>query len=217
MHDWYKAGFFSPELLVKKYEDPDYEPLAQLIRRIGNSREPFLVPQIGIPHGAVSNSGPNAWAGSSSVGSVPTSSGGGGAGGAQPPFASSFPSFGTTLTADQQNALERRKQEEQYLMARQKEHLAQAQIVQRMQHHPMPPGAPPPHSGLVPGSGQLQHHGSAQSLHSQPSFGEYDKPDRRSVSTQSHTGTSKPGAWILRQFISCARAGPVDWVPWALM
>lgn len=51
MHDWYKAGFFSPELQVKKYEDNDYEPLAQLIRRIGNSREPFLVPQIGIPHG----------------------------------------------------------------------------------------------------------------------------------------------------------------------
>jgi PERQ amino acid-rich with GYF domain-containing protein len=37
-------------------------------------------------------------------------------GGAQPPFPGSFPSFGTTLTAEQQNALERRKQEEQYLM-----------------------------------------------------------------------------------------------------
>ena len=110
--------------LVKKYEDTDYEPLAQLIRRIGNSREPFLVPQIGIPHGAVSNNGPTAWA---STGSGPTTSAGpaamptttnpASAGGVQPPFASSFPSFGTTLTADQQNALERRKQEEQYLMA----------------------------------------------------------------------------------------------------
>jgi PERQ amino acid-rich with GYF domain-containing protein len=25
MHDWYKAGFFSPELQVKKLEDTDYE------------------------------------------------------------------------------------------------------------------------------------------------------------------------------------------------
>lgn len=160
MHDWYKAGFFSPELLVKKYEDLEYEPLAQLIRRIGNSREPFLVPQIGIPHGApTAPTGPNAWAGSTTIST---------AGGAQPPFASSFPSFGTTLTAEQQNALERRKQEEQYLMARQKEHLAQAQIAQRMQ---MQPG----HPGLAPGQ-QLHHHSSAQSLHSQPSFGSITSP-----------------------------------------
>lgn len=156
MHDWYKAGFFSPELLVKKKEDPDYEPLAQLIRRIGNSREPFLVPQIGIPHGGASaSSGPANWPGQSA------------ASGAQPPFASSFPSFGTTLTAEQQNALERRKQEEQYLMARQKEHLAQAQIAQRMQ---MSGG----HPGLTPG--QLHHHGSAHSLQSQPSYGSITSP-----------------------------------------
>jgi PERQ amino acid-rich with GYF domain-containing protein len=165
MHDWYKAGFFSPELLVKKYEDPDYEPLAQLIRRIGNSREPFLVPQIGIPHGLPSNNGPTAWAGS---GPPPS------AGGAQPPFANSFPSFGTTLTAEQQNALERRKQEEQYLMARQKEHLAQQQMAQRM-HIGMQPAGQGSHSGLLP-SGQLHHHGSAQSLHSQPSFGSMTSP-----------------------------------------
>lgn len=171
MHDWYKAGFFSPELLVKKYEEADYEPLAQLIRRIGNSREPFLVPQIGIPWGPAS-SGPNTWAGSNpstTAAAPPTSSGG-----AQPPFASSFPSFGTTLTAEQQNALERRKQEEQYLMARQKEHLAQAQIASRMQHHQMPPGSSGQHGNLMPG--QLHHHGSAQSLHSQPSYGSITSP-----------------------------------------
>lgn len=163
MHDWYKAGFFSPELLVKKYEDPDYEPLAQLIRRIGNSREPFLVPQIGIPHGAPSapSGGASTWAGSGPApGPAPV------AGGAQPPFASSFPSFGTTLTADQQNALERRKQEEQYLMARQKEHLAQAQIAQRL-------GLQGGHPSLA---GQLHHHGSAHSLQSQPSFGSITSP-----------------------------------------
>jgi len=158
MHDWYKAGFFSPELLVKKFEDTDYEPLAQLIRRIGNSREPFLVPQIGIPHGATSQV--NFHAGPPGPGPLT-------AAGAQPPFANSFPSFGTTLTADQQNALERRKQEEQYLMARQKEHLAQQQLAQRIQMHGQ-------HSGH---SHQLQHHASAQSLHSQPSFSNITSPN----------------------------------------
>ena len=44
MHDWFKAGFFTAELQVKRVEDGDFEPLAQLVRRIGNSREPFLVP-----------------------------------------------------------------------------------------------------------------------------------------------------------------------------
>ncbi|THX55352.1 hypothetical protein D6D06_04937 [Aureobasidium pullulans] len=155
MHDWYKAGFFSPELLVKKFEDLEYEPLAQLIRRIGNSREPFLVPQIGIPHGVPAVPQPPAnWA------SNPLSSGG-----AQPPFANSFPSFGTTLTADQQNALERRKQEEQYLMARQKEHLAQQQFAQRFQ-------AQTGHV-LFP---QLHPQSSVQSLHSQNSFGSLTSP-----------------------------------------
>nr|POE94518.1 gyf domain-containing protein mpd2 [Quercus suber] len=170
MHDWYKAGFFSPELLVKKYEDADYEPLAQLIRRIGNSREPFLVPQIGIPHGPASSTGPAAWSSGTATGSVGAAVGTSTvpSTGAQPPFASSFPSFGTTLTADQQNALERRKQEEQYLMARQKEHLAQAQIAQRMQ---MQGG----HGPLLPS--QLHHHSSAHSLHSQPSFGSITSPN----------------------------------------
>ena len=166
MHDWYKAGFFSPELQVKKLEDADYEPLAQLIRRIGNSREPFLVPQIGIPHGST---GP--------PGSVATNTGNQSAttpstmqpGSAQPPFASSFPSFGTTLTAEQQNALERRKQEEQYLMARQKEHLAQAQIKMK-QMQQMQGGAHVIHNQ------QLHHHSSAHSLQSQPSYGSITSP-----------------------------------------
>ena len=166
MHDWYKAGFFSPELQVKKLEDADYEPLAQLIRRIGNSREPFLVPQIGIPHGSA-NALP-----SSNVpvlGTLPATSPGVQSGSAQPPFASSFPSFGTTLTAEQQNALERRKQEEQYLMARQKEHLAQQQVmIKQMQH--MQGG---PH-GIH--AQQLHHHSSAHSLQSQPSYGSITSP-----------------------------------------
>ena len=159
MHDWYKAGFFSPELLVKKVEDNDYEPLAQLIRRIGNSREPFLVPQIGIPHGAATASSGQTALGLTSPG-PPT-------GTAQPPFASSFPSFGTTLTADQQNALERRKQEEQYLMARQKEHLVQQQVfLKQMQMQGMSHGM----------NQQLHHHSSAHSLQSQPSYGSITSP-----------------------------------------
>ena len=162
MHDWYKAGFFSPELQVKKIEDADYEPLAQLIRRIGNSREPFLVPQIGIPHGPPA-APPNA-----SATAVPATTPSAASGSAQPPFASSFPSFGTTLTAEQQNALERRKQEEQYLMARQKEHLAAMQpVMQRqMQQHMQ--------GGLH--NQQLHHHSSAHSLQSQPSYGSITSP-----------------------------------------
>ncbi|KAF3388936.1 GYF domain-containing protein mpd2 [Penicillium rolfsii] len=152
MHDWFKAGFFSPDLQIKKLEDGEFEPLAQLVRRIGNSREPFLVPQIGIPHGP--EPAPGQWQNTNQ-------------GSAQPPFPGSFPSFGTTLTAEQQNALERRKQEEQYLMARQKEHLAQQQAIMKQMQVP---GAPP---SLQP---QLQHQSSAHSLHSQPSFGSITSP-----------------------------------------
>jgi PERQ amino acid-rich with GYF domain-containing protein len=163
MHDWYKAGFFSPELLVRKYEDKEYEPLAQLIRRIGNSREPFLVPQIGIPHGPPVNP-----PGGTTIGTAASSSGMQ-SGAVQPPFASNFPSFGTTLTADQQNALERRKQEEQFLMARQKEHLAHQQVLMRQfQGQGMPP------HGMHPQG--LHHHSSAHSLQSQPSYGSIASP-----------------------------------------
>ncbi|KAJ5923714.1 hypothetical protein N7454_008959 [Penicillium verhagenii] len=156
MHDWFKAGFFSPDLQIKKLEDVEFEPLAQLVRRIGNSREPFLVPQIGIPHGPEPNATP--WTG---AGTGTTTQGS-----AQPPFPGSFPSFGTTLTAEQQNALERRKQEEQYLMARQKEHLAQQQAIMKQ----MGGSAS---SSMQP---QLQHQSSAHSLHSQPSFGSIASP-----------------------------------------
>ncbi|KAL1305364.1 hypothetical protein AAFC00_002259 [Neodothiora populina] len=187
MHDWYKAGFFSPELLVKKYEDPDYEPLAQLIRRIGNSREPFLVPQIGIPHGTSTVNPPAAWNGPLAT---PAS-------GAQPPFANSFPSFGTTLTADQQNALERRKQEEQYLMARQKEHLAQQQIAQKFQLQGQ--------YGMLPQ--QLHHHSSAQSLHSQPSFGSITSPS--SYQPAAHPGPAQGSQNVPGFFDNSFRNGPI--------
>ncbi|KAK0723538.1 hypothetical protein B0T26DRAFT_706738 [Lasiosphaeria miniovina] len=149
MNDWYKANFFTADLRVKRVEDQDFEPLGQLIRRIGNSREPFLVPQMGVAHG------PNPPGGSFPIGGPE----------AIPPLQNAFPSFGRTLTAQQQNDLERRKQEEQLYHARARE----------MAHHhhqttfgrlPMQPGVP----------GSLQHHSSAHSLQSQPSFGSMASP-----------------------------------------
>ncbi|KAF4629921.1 hypothetical protein G7Y89_g8221 [Cudoniella acicularis] len=159
MHDWYKASFFTADLSVKKVEDPEFEPLGQLIRRIGNSREPFLVPQIGIPHGpSTTQGGPPFTPAAAAPGS-----GAAQPGSVQPPFAGAFPSFGTTLTAEQQNNLERRKQEEQYLMARQREFLAQQQVnMKQMQ------------MGGLPSA--LHHHSSAHSLQSQPSFGSITSP-----------------------------------------
>jgi PERQ amino acid-rich with GYF domain-containing protein len=159
MHDWYKASFFTADLMVKKVEDEKFEPLGSMIRRIGNSREPFLVPQIGIAHGP-----PTTTAGAPFV---PATAGPGNSGAqpgaVQPPFANSFPSFGTTLTAEQQNNLERRKQEEQFLMARQREFLAQQQVnMKQMQMSGLP--------------STLHHHSSAHSLQSQPSFGSMTSP-----------------------------------------
>ncbi|KAM0276482.1 hypothetical protein ACHAQH_006709 [Verticillium albo-atrum] len=147
MNDWYKANFFTPDLRVKKVEDSDFEPLGQLIRRIGNSREPFLVPQIGVPHGPPSANGPFSPA-------TP--------GGVVPPLSGLFPSFGRTLTAEEQNNLERRKQEEQFAMAQQREVMMRQQAITRIQ-----PG------GI---QGSLHHHSSAHSLQSQPSFGSIASP-----------------------------------------
>jgi PERQ amino acid-rich with GYF domain-containing protein len=158
MHDWYKASFFTADLSVRKLEDTEFEPLGQLIRRIGNSREPFLVPQIGIPHGPPSTQTATSFA---PAAAAPGS--GAQPGSVLPPFAGAFPSFGTTLTAEQQNNLERRKQEEQYLMARQREFLAQQQVnMKQMQMSGLP--------------ASLHHQGSAGSLHSQPSFGSMTSP-----------------------------------------
>ena len=158
MHDWYKASFFTADLSVRKLEDTEFEPLGQLIRRIGNSREPFLVPQIGIPHGPPSTQAATPFA---PAAAAPGS--GAQPGSVLPPFAGAFPSFGTTLTAEQQNNLERRKQEEQYLMARQREFLAQQQVnMKQLQMTGLP--------------ASLHHQGSAGSLHSQPSFGSMTSP-----------------------------------------
>lgn len=144
MNDWYKANFFTPDLRVKKVEDPEFEPLGQLIRRIGNSREPFLVPQIGIAHGPPMQNGPF---------------GPGTGSGIIPPLSGVFPTFGRTLTAEEQNNLERRKQEEQFLMAQQRDFMMRQQAMAKFQMQP-----------------SLQHHSSAHSLQSQPSFGSITSP-----------------------------------------
>lgn len=162
MNDWYKANFFSPDLRVKRIEDNDFEPLGQLIRRIGNSREPFLVPQMGIPHGPAP-AAPYTAPGSEAV----------------PPLQNAFPSFGRTLTAAQQNDLERRKQEEQLYHARQREFA---------QHHQPFSRAPLP--GGVPGS--LHHHSSVHSLQSQPSFGSMTSPI--GMAPQPPIGPLAPGS-----------------------
>lgn len=146
MNDWYKANFFTADLRVKRVEDPEFEPLGQLIRRIGNSREPFLVPMMGIPHGPPAAAGPF----SPSAG-----------GGIVPPLNGVFPQFGRTLTAQEQNDLERRKQEEQYMMAQQRDLLSNQQRLARVQ---------------LQGHPGLHHHSSAHSLQSQPSFGSINSP-----------------------------------------
>ncbi|ORY92261.1 hypothetical protein BCR43DRAFT_498068 [Syncephalastrum racemosum] len=51
MQEWYKAGFFSPSLLVKREDDAQFEPLLALIRRLGNEEEPFLTPAVSTPLG----------------------------------------------------------------------------------------------------------------------------------------------------------------------
>ena len=147
MNEWYKANYFTQDLRVRKVEDPDFEPLGQLIRRIGNSREPFLVPQVGIPHGPAPQSGPF--------------SPGGDTRGVIPPLLGVVPSYGKTLTAEEQNNLERRKQEEQLAMARQRELMAQQGHFRNI--HPAIPGG-------------LQHQASMHSLQSQPSFGSITSP-----------------------------------------
>ncbi|KAF3937407.1 hypothetical protein ABW19_dt0207341 [Dactylella cylindrospora] len=175
MHDWYKAGFFQPDLQIKRQEDGEFEPLGQFIRRVGNSREPFLIPMQGpaFPPGQ-GWATPNPW-GQNTIDAAN--------GIVQPPFPGAFPSFGTTLTAEQQNALERRKQEEQYLMARQREYLVQQQVLAKQV-------AAAQHMTRM-SQESLHHHPSQASLHSQPSLGSLQSPGGFTVTQNA----SQPGAF----------------------
>lgn len=179
MNEWYKGNFFTNDLRVRKLEDSDFEPLGQLIRRIGNSREPFLVPQVGVAHGAPQQTGPFAPGGDNR--------------GVIPPLVGVVPSYGKTLTAEEQNNLERRKQEEQVAMARQREFMAQ-----QNHYRPMHPGVGVP--------GALQHQASMHSLQSQPSFGSITSPI--GMPPQAPIGASMGGPTPTQGFFD--QANPVN-------
>lgn len=49
MHDWYKAGFFSQTLLIRREDEISFDQLANLVRNIGDDDKPFLTPYN--PHG----------------------------------------------------------------------------------------------------------------------------------------------------------------------
>jgi len=115
MHEWYRAGFFTPELPVKRQQDTRYEQLGNVVRKIGDSREPFLVPLPYVANMSVDDIHHQQ--------ATPTSDS------FRPPFKGSFPTFGMTSTAEQQNALQRRIQEEKYLMTKQREYLLQQQMM----------------------------------------------------------------------------------------
>lgn len=52
MHDWYLQQFFTPDLRVKRSSDADFESLEILIRRTGDSEQPFLAPKPVAPSSA---------------------------------------------------------------------------------------------------------------------------------------------------------------------
>jgi PERQ amino acid-rich with GYF domain-containing protein len=52
MHDWYLQQFFTPDLRVKRSSDADFESLEILIRRTGDSEQPFLAPKPAAPSSA---------------------------------------------------------------------------------------------------------------------------------------------------------------------
>lgn len=41
MQDWFKAGFFAPTLMIRREDQPQFEPLIDLVRRTGDDKEPF--------------------------------------------------------------------------------------------------------------------------------------------------------------------------------
>ncbi|KAF9195350.1 hypothetical protein BGZ50_004726 [Haplosporangium sp. Z 11] len=57
MQEWFNGGFFTADLLVKREQDPTFEPLGALIRRIGSDEKPFLIAGI-IRQEQVPQSGP---------------------------------------------------------------------------------------------------------------------------------------------------------------
>ncbi|KAE8269865.1 hypothetical protein A4X09_0g2464 [Tilletia walkeri] len=44
MQDWYKQNYFTSDLLVKRQEEEDFRPLADVLTELGDSSTPFLMP-----------------------------------------------------------------------------------------------------------------------------------------------------------------------------
>jgi hypothetical protein len=128
MHEWYRGGYFHSTLEVKREDDPLFEQLQTLVKKIGNQREPFLVP---LP--SKTQTQPIPPRSTTTLSAWNTTLFGEGQEEINPwiapaPAMPAAAISGTTLTADQQNALERRKQEEQYMLVRQRELAAQQQL-----------------------------------------------------------------------------------------
>lgn len=45
MQDWYKAGFFTPTLMLRRDDEAVFEPLMVLTQKVGNDDQPFLTPR----------------------------------------------------------------------------------------------------------------------------------------------------------------------------
>ncbi|KIS69527.1 uncharacterized protein UMAG_02066 [Mycosarcoma maydis] len=50
MQDWYSQQYFADDLLVKRHEDVDFKPLAQVVAGVGNALQPFLIPPMAWLH-----------------------------------------------------------------------------------------------------------------------------------------------------------------------
>ena len=144
MHEWYRGGYFHPTLEVKREDDKQFEPLQTLVKKIGNQREPFLVPlpsktqtQVIPPRSTTTLSGWNTTLFGEGVGDEVAAKNW-----ISPVVPGGSTLTGTTLTADQQNALERRKQEEQYMLVRQREMVVAAQSQVPPLQPPLVPVAP---------------------------------------------------------------------------
>ncbi|SPO27506.1 uncharacterized protein UTRI_10623 [Ustilago trichophora] len=44
MQDWYSQQYFADDLLIRRQEDVDFKPLAQIVAAIGNAIQPFVIP-----------------------------------------------------------------------------------------------------------------------------------------------------------------------------
>lgn len=44
MQDWYSQQYFADDLLIKRQEDAEFKPLAQVVSAIGNAMQPFVIP-----------------------------------------------------------------------------------------------------------------------------------------------------------------------------